>query len=178
MGTPGAHLEEPRNQIRGQSLQRPRVRHLRLASPALLPGSTFELTHDCRSPPLPARLSCSALRLRFEPASVTIHRTPATGSPAIVRQDLLTCQSTRLAPSDRPFSLTFLPDYQVPGCLPPLALSSASSSALASAYAADPSFRFELPTRAECRLSSSSIRSTLALASINLPVLPSNLPTG
>ena len=78
---------------------------------------------------------------------------PSTELPA-----LPSCLAARLAPCDRPFSLTFLLDCRFPGCLPPPALPSAFSSALASGSAAGPSFRFELPTLADCRLSGSSIR--------------------
>jgi hypothetical protein len=74
---------------------------------------------------------------------------------------LPSCLAAQLAPRDRPFSLTFLPDCRFPGCLPPQALPLAFSSALASGSALGPSFRFELPTLADCRLSGISIRLTL-----------------
>jgi len=47
----------------------------------------------------------------------------------------------------RPFSLTFLPDCRLPGCLPPLALPLVFSLALAFDSAVGPSVRFVRPTR-------------------------------
>jgi len=47
----------------------------------------------------------------------------------------------------RPFSLTFLPDCRLPGCLPPLALPLVFSPALAFDSALGPSVRFVRPTR-------------------------------
>jgi len=83
VGIPGAHLEEPRSQsvisVSGDAV---RFRPLTRVS-GFLVRLIFEPTSDRRLPPLPAQPSCSALCLRFEPASVAIHRIPASGSSTV-----------------------------------------------------------------------------------------------
>lgn len=142
------------------------------ASPILLPDRSpacafvqpFRLTFrtaDQLAPPavLPDLPSCPhifSLRRTRELFSLAFHSSERL-APSIEFPALPSCLIARLAPCDRPFSLTFLPDCQFPGCLPPPALPSVFSSALASGSAAGPSFRFELPTLTDCRLSGPSI---------------------
>jgi hypothetical protein len=112
VGTPGAHLEEPRSQS-AISVSGGAVRFdLRLASPASSCGSSFEPTPDRRLPPLPAQPSCSALCLRFEPAFVAIHHIPAPGSSTVP----LSGTASRLVSSFRLRS-TVAPRLQLRGSL-------------------------------------------------------------
>jgi len=74
--------------------------------------------------------NCGPFSLAFRSADRLAPSTELPGLPS--------CLAARLAPCDRPSSLTFLPDCRFPGCLPPPALLSAFSSALASGSRCEP----------------------------------------